>query len=107
MLVAARNLGLAQGQRLSVGPHGPETALAPLRFLEQVEVDLDVVDLLHAADVGVSPLPVGVEEGAGALDAGGRVDDLVAMDGAAATAGFVLGPERKIRTCRELGLHSE
>ena len=87
------------------GLHGPEPALPLLRLLERVEVYLDVVDLLHAADVRVPPLLVRVEERAGARDACGRVYDLVAVDPAAATFGLVLWPQGKLLNDRQSPLH--
>ena len=57
---------------------------------EHVEVDLDLVDLLHAADVGVAEGLVGVDERAALLEAGARVDHLVAVDLAAAALELVL-----------------
>ncbi len=60
-----------------------------------IEVDLDVVDLLHAADVGAAPLLVRVEERAG-RKAGGRIDDLVAVDVAAAALRLVLRTKREV-----------
>ena len=70
--VAARDLGAAHRKRLADRPHRSEAALASSRLIEELEVDLDRVDLLHAADVRASPLLVGVEEGARAVDACGR-----------------------------------
>jgi len=75
--------------------YAAESAFPVLGLAEELEVDLDLVDLLHAADVGSAPLLVGVEEGTRALDAGSRVDDLVAVDPAAPTLGFLLRAERK------------
>ena len=45
----------------------------------------------------MAELLVRVHEGARALDARGRVDDLVAMHLAPAALQLVLGPERKLR----------
>ena len=58
---------------------------------EQVEVDLDLVHLLHAPDVRVPPRLVRVDEGTAAREARGRVDDLVAVHLAAAALDLVLG----------------
>ncbi len=57
-----RDLDLAHRQRGSARADGAEPAAAGLGLLEQFEVDLDVVDLLHAADVGVTPSLVRVDE---------------------------------------------
>jgi len=75
---------------------------------QQLEVDLDVEDLLHAADVGVPELFVRVEEGTATLGASCGVDHLVAMDTAAPAFDLVLRMKRKLtRRCGEvaLGLH--
>jgi hypothetical protein len=81
--------------------------------LEQVDVDLDVEDLLHAPDVVVTELLVGVEERAAALEARCRVDDLVAVDTAAPALDLVLWMERQLArpgdevrawsSCRDFG----
>ncbi len=105
MVVAGRDLGLAHRERLADSLHRTEAALALLRLVQGVEVDLDVVNLLHAADVRVPPLLVRVEERAGARDAGGRVDDLVAMNPAAATFSLVLWPQGKLLNDRQSPLH--
>ena len=68
---------------------------AALRFAEEVEVDLDLVDLLHAPHVGVPELFVRIDERAGALHTGGRIDDLVAVDGAATALHLVLRAKRQ------------
>jgi hypothetical protein len=60
------------------------------------EVDLDVKYLLHAADVGATELDERVEERAFALDASGRVDDLVAVNLAAPALDLVLWVEREL-----------
>src|SRR5207248_5678717 len=96
-LVAALDLDRAHRERPADRLHGAEAALARLGGAEQVEVDLDAVDLLHATDERVPVILVGVEEGARALDARPRVDDLVAVDLAPAALDLVLGPERKLR----------
>jgi len=62
--------------------------------LQEVEVDLDVVDLHQAADVGAPELLVRVGKGTAALEACARVDDLVAVSLAAAAFDLVLRPER-------------
>jgi hypothetical protein len=91
---------VAHRQRLPHGADGAE-ASAPLRRLEQVEVDLDREDLLHTAHVGVPVALVGVEERAGLRDAGRRVHDLVAVDLAAAALDLVLWSKRQ-GACRLL-----
>src|SRR5205085_5503246 len=75
---------------------------------QQVEVDLDVEDLLHATDVGVAELLVRVEEGAVPLDTGGGIDDLVAVDPAAPALDLVLRMQRQLARPGDgvaLGLH--
>ena len=72
-------------------------ACASLGRPQHVQVDLDVVDLLHAADVGVAPRLVRVDEGAAARETGARIDDLVAVDLAAAALHLVLRMERQGR----------
>ncbi len=76
-------------------PDGAEAAAAGLRLLEQVEVDLDVVHLLQAPDVGMTPGLVRVHERARHTDARAGVDDLLAVDVAAAARDLVLCPERE------------
>ena len=94
------DLDLAHRQRRAAGAHGAEAAASGLGLLEQVEVDLDVVDLLHAADVRVAPRLVRVDERAGHPEARGRVDDLLAVDVAVAARHLVLDPERELDPCR-------
>ncbi len=81
-----------------------EAVAAELGRAQQVEVDLDRVHLLHAADVRVPELLVRVEERAGALDAGRRVDDLVAVHLAAPALDLVLGAQRQRRRGLGAGL---
>src|SRR6266542_4563233 len=77
-------------------PDGTEAvAAAAFRLAQQIEVDLDLVDLLHAPHVGVPELLVGVDERAGAVHAGGRIDHLVAVDGAATALHLVLRAKRQ------------
>ena len=72
------------------------------------QVDLALVDLLHAAEVRVAELLVRVDERALPLEARGRVHDLVAVDVAAAALSLVLRPKRKVSgamgSCRMLRL---
>src|SRR5919206_1689378 len=106
-VVAALDLGPTDRQRLPCRLHGAELTRR-LGGAEQVDVDLDIEDLLHAADVVVAELLVRVEEGAPALDAGGRVDDLVAVDTAAPALDLVLWMERQLARRTDevtLGLH--
>ena len=91
-LVGALDLGVAHRQRLADRPHRAEPAVAFGR-LELVEVDLDRVDLLQAADVAVAVRLVGVEERARLRDAGRGVHDLVAVHLTAPTLDLVLGPQ--------------
>ena len=99
--VGLLDLGLAHRQRLAHRADRAEAGLPPLGRAEHVEVDLDVVDLLHAADVGVPPALVRVDEGAAPREAGARVDDLVAVHLAAAALHLVLRVqgERRARLC--------
>jgi len=80
-------------QRGPPGPHAPEPVTAALGLLQKLEVDLHLEDLLHAAHVGVPPRLVGVDERTGTLDACTRVDDLVAVNLAAAALHLVLRTE--------------
>src|SRR5581483_1597488 len=74
-----------------------ETRLADLRRAQHVHVDLDVVHLLHAADVRVAPRVVRVDERAAAGETRSGVDDLVAVDVAAAALRLVLRVQRQGR----------
>ena len=105
-LVAGRDLDLAHRQRRAGGADPAEAVPPGLRRLQQVEVDLDVVDLLHAADVRVPPRLVRVDERARALDAGSGVDDLVAVHLAAAALHLVLRAERKLGRCLQRLFHA-
>ena len=95
-LVAGLDLDLAHRQRRVHRLDRAEAAAPRLGLAQEVEVDLDLEDVLHAADVGVAELLVGVEERAAALDARRRVDDLVAVDFAAAALDFVLRAQGKL-----------
>jgi hypothetical protein len=94
-LVAAVDLDPAHRERLPTCPHGAELP-ALLGLKHQGKVDLDVEDLLHAADVRATELDERVEERAGTLDAGRRVDNLVAVNLAAAALDLVLRMEREL-----------
>src|SRR5215831_7223729 len=61
-LVGRLDLRLAHRQGLAHGADCAEARLAPLGSTEHVEVDLDVVDLLHATNVRVAPRLVRVDE---------------------------------------------
>jgi hypothetical protein len=89
---ALLDLDAAHGQRCARRAHRAEALSFCLRLVEHLEVDLDAEDLLHAADVRVAEFFEGVEERTGALDAGGRIHDLVAMHLAAAALQLVLWP---------------
>ena len=65
--------------------------------MQHVQVDLDAVHTLHAADVRVTELFDCVQKRARALDTGRGIDHLVAVHLAAAAFELVLGPERKLR----------
>src|SRR5207248_9537580 len=60
-LVAALDLHRAHRERPADRLHGAEAALARPGGAEQVEVALDPVDLLHAADERVAVVLVGVD----------------------------------------------
>jgi hypothetical protein len=85
---------MAHRERLADGSDRAEAASSRLRRAQQVEVDLDLVDLLHAADVGVSELLERVGERTGSFETRGGVHDLVAMDAAAPALQLVLRMER-------------
>ena len=91
------------GQRLPTGPNSTEARGSGFGFLQELEVDLDGEDPLHAPDVGAPHFLEGVEEGARPSETGCRVDDLVAVDPAPAALDLVLRPEREApRTGRRL-----
>jgi len=94
--VGALDLGVAHRQRIASGLDGTEARVTGFGFLQELQVDLDAEDFLHAAHVRPAHLFEGVEEGTRAGDAGGRVDDLVAVDPAPATLDLVLRPERQL-----------
>ncbi len=93
------DLNLAHRQRGAPCTHGAEAAAARLGLLEEVEIDLDVVDLLHAPDVRVPPRLVGVDERTRHPQARTGVDDLLAVDVAVAARHLVLDPERELDPC--------
>jgi len=94
--VGALDLGVAHRQRVASGLDSTEARGSGFGFLQELEVDLDAKDLLHAAHVRPADLFEGVEERARAGDAGGRVDDLVAVDPTPAALDLVLRPEREL-----------
>src|SRR3954466_8098716 len=95
-LVAPLDLDPAHRERRRGRPHGAEAAHPRLGRAQQVEVDLNREDLHQAAHVRVPELLVGVAERTPALDACAGVDDLVAVDLAAAAFDLVLRAERKL-----------
>jgi len=95
-LVTALDLDAADRQGGRSRPDRTEPAPPGFRLLEEIDVDLDVVDLHQAAHVRVPELLVHVREGTPALDAGTWVDDLVAVDLAAAAFDLVLRSEREL-----------
>src|SRR5207247_1920148 len=99
-LVARLHLDLAERQRRRGHPHRPEAAAPRLGLAPEVEVDLDLVHVLPAADVRVAELLVRVEERAAFVHATGRVDDLVAVHSAAAAFDLVLGAQRELAQAR-------
>src|SRR5690242_11392644 len=84
VLVGPLDLNRAHRQRLAHRAHAAEAVAAPGRALEDVEIDVGGEDLLRAADVRAPERLVGVEEGAGLLEAPRRVHHLLAHDAAAA-----------------------
>jgi hypothetical protein len=94
--VRALDLGVAHRQRVATGLDGTEARGSGFGFLQELQVDLDAEDFLHAAHVGPADLFEGVEEGTRAGDAGGWVDDLVTVDPAPTTLDLVLRPEREL-----------
>ena len=99
LLVARLDLGVAHRQRRLARHDGAEPAPPGLRRPQQVEVDLDVEHPLHAPHVRVAERLVGVDERARSLDAGTRVDDLVAVDLAAPALDLVLRPQGQLGGC--------
>src|SRR5581483_5872895 len=95
VVVRLLDLDAAHRQRLALRPDRAEAAAAPLGLAQEVDVDLDVVHLLHAADVRVSELLVRVDERTRTVDAGGGVDDLVAVHPAPPALDLVLRAERE------------
>jgi hypothetical protein len=94
--VCALDLGLAHRQWVASGPNSTEARCSGFGFLQQLEVDLDAEDFLHAANVGPPRLFEGVEEGARAGDTGGGIDDLVAVDPTAAALDLILRAKREL-----------
>jgi hypothetical protein len=94
--VGALHLRAAHRERVACGPDSTEARGSGFGFLQELEIDLDSKDLLHAADIRAADLLEGIEEGAGSLDAGCRVDHLVAVHSAAAALDLVLRAERKL-----------
>ena len=95
---------LAHRQRPAQRAHRAEALARPLRGREHLDVDLRLEHLLEAAHVRVPVLLVRVDEGTRALEARRRVDDLLAVDGAAPALRLVLRMEGK-RRGRLLGRH--
>src|SRR5438067_6675194 len=65
VVVGLLDLDAAHRQRLALRADRAEAAAPALGLTQQVDVDLDLVDLLHAPDVRVPELLVRVDEGAG------------------------------------------
>jgi hypothetical protein len=100
------DLYAAHRQRPATRAHRAEPTSLLLRRLQEVQVDLDPVHLLHAADERVPVIFVRVQERAIALDASARIDNLVAVHVAPATLDLVLRMERKLgRSRRTVCLH--
>ncbi len=100
LLVARLHLGMAHRQRRPAGDDGAEAVAAATGRAQQIQVDLDVEHPLHAAHVRVAERLVGVDERAGALDAGTGIDDLVAVHLAAAAFDLVLRAQGQVGGCR-------
>jgi hypothetical protein len=98
--VRALDLRLAHGKRVAHGPNSTEARFPGFSFLEELEVDLDPEDLLHAADIRAAGFLERVEERARPLDTGRGVDDLVAVDPAPAALDLVLRAERELALWR-------
>src|SRR6266496_3049248 len=94
--VALLHLDAAHRQRCPCGAHRSETLAVPFCFTQHLQVDLGAVHLLHAADVRVPELLEGVQEGTCAIDAGGWIDDLVAVDLTAPAFELILWSEREL-----------
>ena len=105
VVVGLLHLDPAHRQRLAPRAHRPEPAPPALGLAQEVDVDLDLVHLLHAADVRVPELLVRIDERAGAVDAGGRVDDLVAVHSAAPALDLVLRVEGQRLGCCATEFH--
>src|SRR5262249_61401135 len=88
--VTGDGLGLAHRERDTRRAHRAEAGPPAFRGAQEIDVDLHLEDLLHAADVGVAELLVGVDEGARAPEAGGRIHDLVAVHVAPLAAHLLL-----------------
>ena len=84
------------GSGRAVRPTAPKPVASRLRLLEQRQVDLDVVDLLHAADVRMPPRLVRVDERTRHAETRAGVDDLLAVDVAMATRDLVLWPQGEL-----------
>jgi hypothetical protein len=94
--VGALHLRPAHRERIPVRLDSAEARGADLCFFQQLEVDLNAEDLLHAADVRPAGFLERIEERARAFDTGRRVDHLVAVHPAAAALDLVLRPERQL-----------
>jgi hypothetical protein len=95
--VGALDLRAAHRERVPSRLDGAEAGSPDLGFLQQLEVDLDPEDLLHATHVGPTGFLEGVEKRTRTLDAGGRVDHFVAVHVAAPALDLVLWPEGQLR----------
>src|SRR5919204_1542975 len=91
--VAALDLDTAHWQRPPLRAHRAEAVAGELGLPDEVEVDLDLEDLLHATEVGVPVVLVRVDERARTLEAGRRVHHLVAVHLAPAALHLVLRME--------------
>src|SRR5919199_1442147 len=97
----------APGRSTPRSPRGTSATAAapPLGGAQQIKVDLDVVHLLHAADVRVPELLVRVRERTRPLETRRRVHDLVAVNAAAPALELVLWPQRELACALSLGRH--
>src|SRR5438445_5640721 len=103
--VALLDLDAAHRERLPHCSHRAEPAAPDFGRAQQLQVDLDLVHLLHAPDVGVPELLVGVDERTRPLETGGGIDDLVAVDVAAPALELILRTERKRGRALRLRCH--
>ena len=91
VLVVPLNRSRTHRKRLASRQHSSEPASPPRRAPQHRQVELGGKDLVGAADVGSAERLVCVQERAGASEALGRIDHLLADHPAAATFGGFSG----------------